>query len=427
MSTTLANCRILLSKELGDYFASTTTSAGASTYDTLIDTELKAKDEDWITDETYTLITKSGDSSVDDERKAIKLDNGTGALTTLPHTAQIGSSITYELHRLFTASEKRRALIHAAKAGFPYIFKEIRDETKTLGNWLRNGCFTEWTSSSYPDYWRVSTITAAEETDLLYVKRGDTCCKLTRSGSDGYLFTSEDYVYNFKELAGKSVTLAAYVFPDAADQVRLAIYDGTTTTYSDYNSVTNTLEELEVTATIQEYPTAIEFKACVEADSNVYVSDARVVDPEGRKIYIGDLGLVQNKPHQILRELANYSQREPWVLLHNYEIGKDGYAYFPTSLKDYRLRILGIGYLDFLDSSGDSSTAWDSTIAIDSPQTEILVAEAAIYLCNQMIVPNQTSGTSELWKEALGYWKAELRDRQGKYSILAPSATVHWR
>lgn len=427
MSTTLANCRILLSKQMGDYWASTTTSAGAADYTTIVDTALKAKADAWITDECFTLITEVDDSSEDDERKIIRLDSNAGALTTLPHTAQIATATDYEVHRLFTASEKRIALIHAAKAGYPYIFKEIKDETKTLGNWLRNACFTEWASSSYPDYWRVSTIASAVNTDALYSKRGATGCKLTRAGTTGYLYTSEDYVYDFKGLYDKSVTFSKYVFAASANQVRLAIYDGTTTTYSDYNTQTNTLEELEVKATIQEYPTAIEFRTYIEVDGDVYVSDARVTDPTRRKIYIGDLGLAQNKPHQVLRESSDYSQREPWVLIHNYEVDKDGYLYLPTAIGDYKLRILGIGYLDFVDSNGDSSTAWDATIDIDSPQTEILVAEAAIYLCNQMIVPNETSGESERWMQALGYWKAELRDRQGKYGMQSPNATIHWR
>ena len=44
MSTTLANARIQLSKEIGDYWASTTTSSGSTT--TVVDTALKAKTND---------------------------------------------------------------------------------------------------------------------------------------------------------------------------------------------------------------------------------------------------------------------------------------------------------------------------------------------------------------------------------------------
>lgn len=126
MSTTLANCRKQLSKEIGDYWDSTTTSSGSST--TAVDTALKAKANDWISDapqEMYDLITSGTYSG--EERKISSLDNTTGTLTTLAHTGTIASAVTYEVHRIFTASEKRIALIMAAKLAFPYIFKKVRD------------------------------------------------------------------------------------------------------------------------------------------------------------------------------------------------------------------------------------------------------------------------------------------------------------
>jgi len=90
------------------------------------------------------------------------------------------------------------------------------------------------------------------------------------------------------------------------------------------------------------------------------------------------------------------------------------------------LRIVGIGYLDFLDTDDAVGTDWEDTIDIDSPETEILVAGAAIYLCNQMIVPNFTSGTSERWIKALGYWQGEYRDRCIKFSMTPPNSMVSW-
>lgn len=128
MATTLAECRKQLSREIGDYWNSTTTSSGSST--TVVDTALKAKSNDWISDapqEMYDLITSG--TYADEERKISSLDNTSGTLTTLAHGGTIASAVTYEVHRLFTASEKRTALIYAAKAAFPYIFKKVRDIT----------------------------------------------------------------------------------------------------------------------------------------------------------------------------------------------------------------------------------------------------------------------------------------------------------
>jgi len=58
MTTTLLNAEILLSKEIGDYWSSATTSAGATDYTTLVDTALKAKDEDWVTDGAFDYIAE---------------------------------------------------------------------------------------------------------------------------------------------------------------------------------------------------------------------------------------------------------------------------------------------------------------------------------------------------------------------------------
>jgi len=121
-----------------------------------------------------------------------------------------------------------------------------------------------------------------------------------------------------------------------------------------------------------------------------------------------------------------YSSDEPWTRLSNYFLDKDGYLYLPTNYpSDYRLRIRGIGYLDFL-VSGVSSTAWTATIALDEPQLEILVAEAALYLYTQMSLPNFESGTREQYQQALEFWKQESADRRAKYSMVSPPASIHF-
>jgi len=429
MTTTLKDCRILLSKEMGDYWASESTTPSLAATTTLTDTQLAAKANDWIDGdrEMYDLITDA-DVNEHEERKLSSL--ASGVLTMIAHTSNNDAGVSYEVHRLFTASEKRRALIHAAKAVYPHLFIEIRDETKTSGTWGINGCFTNWASSNYPDYHRVSTITAAENTDLLYVKRGTASCKLTRSGTDGYLYIDEDRVYDFKSLYNQNVTFSCYVFPDTDDQVRLAIYDGTDTTYSNYNSVTDAFEKLTVTATIDDDPSAIEFRIYVEEDGDVFVSDERIIGPSRNKIYIGDLGLVQNKPHQVLIEPTSYTQDEPWVLIHNIRYDQtNGYMYLPNNVSsDYRLRILGNKYLYFHDTAGDEGTDWDDdSIALDDPQIEILVAQAIIYLCIQKVVPNDTSGESKRWAQSLAYWQGELRGRINRFGMISQSLTVSWR
>ncbi len=438
MTTTLANCRVLLSKELGDYWASTSTSAGASDYTSIIDTALKAKADDWIGDDSYTLITESSDSSEDDERKIISLDNNTGAIITLAHTAQIASSTDYEIHRLFSASDKMRALVHAAKAGYPTIFIEVRDESLVSGNWLKDGSFEIWTSSSALTNWTTTTSTIAKTTSSPYYKHGVTSCKiLTAAGSIEQSISNWD---DLKRLAGKTVTFSIQGWCDTASCLRISIYDGVNTiSYSSYHTGDSAWTQDEpnndnmyVQATIDDNPTEITFEIHHDVAAGVsYVDDARTIagSTYSPRIYIGDLGLVRNQPHQVLIEPANYSRQEPWTLIRNIRYDQtNGFMTLPSGVsQDYRLRILGNKYLDFYDTSDDVGTDWADTIAIDTPQTEILVAEAAVYLCNRMIVPNFTSGESGRWAQARAYWKDELRDRKSRFGMAAPSATVSWR
>ncbi|GAH33605.1 unnamed protein product, partial [marine sediment metagenome] len=118
-------------------------------------------------------------STVDEERKILSLDNDSGLLTFFAHGAQIADATAYRIHRLFTASEKRLALIDAAKSAFPHIFKQIRDENKTAEDWLRNGGQEEWASASYADYWGVSLCSATKNTTAPYYYRGSASAQLS--------------------------------------------------------------------------------------------------------------------------------------------------------------------------------------------------------------------------------------------------------
>ena len=429
MATSLIQCECLLSKGMGDYWASTTTSAGASGGTTIIDTALKAKFDDWMTDGAFDMITSG--ACDEEERKITKLDSDPGTLTTLAHGGQIAKSVTYRIHRLFSASDKRIALIYAAKRSFASIYKDVRDESIVSGNWLKDGSFEIWTDATDPTYWTNSTVSTTQTTTSLYYQHGDTSCKLDTAS--GYIYQSISEWDDLKYLAGKTVTFTLQGWCDTATALRIAIYDGKDTTYSSYHDGDSAWTEyddpLSVTATISDNPTAIEFRIYLASASAVaYVDDARVTGPKPPRLYIGNLGLAQNKPTEVLVEMSDYSTSQPWALIHGIRYDQaNGYMYLPDTVSsNYRLRILGKKYLDFYDSSKDVGTDWDDTIDIDSPQTEILVAGAAIYLCSQKILPIGTTGDSKIWENALNYWRGELRERQRKFGMIPPSVTVGW-
>jgi hypothetical protein len=438
MSTTLENAMIELSKQLGDYHTGTTTSAGAAGGTTVIDTALKAKANDWVeTGEAYTRITSG--TYDEQERKISSLDNSTGTLTTLAHGGQIASGVTYEVHRLFTADKKREALVWAARNGFPNIFQEVWDESLVSGNWLKDGSFESWSSATALSHWIGSNATLEQTTTASYYKHGSTSCKLqvTIGPGGASLYQNISKFEDLQFLRGKNATFTCQGHCNKTTALRLSINDGTTQTYSDYHAGDSAWTEDDprndsfyVTQYID--PNATEVTCTIHLDSvlpapTAYVDDARLLSyPRGR-LYIGTLGLHNNHPHRVEMEPSYYSQEEEWLKLAGWTVDEtNGYLYLPTRYQsDRRLRIRGLKTLDFL-SSGSSSTDWSATIALDQPQLDILVAQAAFYLYGQMIVPNFDTGENQAFSNAYAYWRDRLAEVKAKHARKSPPATIHF-
>lgn len=432
MSTTLLAAMQELSRQLGDSWQGATTGAGSAT--TLVDAALMGKPNDWITDNSWSFLTQepAGAAAIYDERKISSLDNTTGTLTTLAFAAAPGTGINYEVHRLFSPSEKRTALISAAKRIFPDVFNEIWNEELVSGNWLNDGSLERWTNATTLSQWTTTGVTATQTSANGLFKHGSFSAKL--SGSAGNIKQSIANFDDLKRLQGKNVTFTMQIKSDTASSLRIAIYDGTTTTYSAYHSGNSAWtqddprnDNLQVTAQIGYNPTIITFYVYKDvAAGDAYVDDGRVMSGERAKLYIGHLGLGQNQPSQVSIEPSYYSQREDWLRLSGWKIDNAGFLYLPTSCNnDRRLRVRGIGYLDFL-ASGVSSTAWTSTINLDTPQLDILVAEAALYLYTQMALPNFESGTRQDYQAAMKFWQQARAVAVSRFGMVAPPATINW-
>jgi hypothetical protein len=425
MSTTLANARIALSKDISDYWAGTTTSAGAAGGTTVIDTALMAKSNDWITDYTYDLITSG--TYANEERKVSALTNTTGALTTLAHGGQIASSVGYEVHRLFSPSDKRIALIQAAKLVHPYLYARIKDESKSTNNLLVNGDFETWTLTTVPDNWTLITLTAAEYTASSYtITRGSSSCQL--SGAAGSLYQEIATIPDFRFLRGKTVTFTMQARCNIPSGLRIGIgmiaEGSTTTTYSDYHTGDSQLEELRVDVYIPQDATQIQADIDKANLAIAYCDDARLTAGQYNRVYVGDLGLPNDEPWKVSFQYDGYDGEEPWIKLHGFEIQED-WLYLEGPLPNGKLRIEGRGYLDFL-VSGAASTLWTATIAVDEPQLKILTAQAALYLYQQMAMPNFTTGTRGDYKAMISFWQEELDRRISKFRMPRPPVTVRW-
>jgi len=251
------------------------------------------------------------------------------------------------------------------------------------------------------------------------------------STAAGYVYQSATQHSDLWALAGKTVTFEARAWCSTASQVRLAIYDGTTTTYSSYHDGDSAwndpkAQKLWVQYTFPEEPTSVEFRVYyADTASSAYVSDMRVTGPRYEKIYVGHLGLAQNYPLRVYQQHQNYLYNEPWYEVTFPRIDENGWMYLPEFETDYVLRIEGIGYLDFL-ASGVSSTAWTATVNINDPQIKILTAQAGLWLYGQFIMPNMTTGDEKAFFQGLAYFQNMLEDRKVRFGMPKPNPVANF-
>jgi hypothetical protein len=109
-----------------------------------------------------------------------------------------------------------------------------------------------------------------------------------------------------------------------------------------------------------------------------------------------------------------------WTPVHDWILETDGSIYLPFVPIGWDLQIEGIGFLEF------SSSTWSGTIDIGQPQLDILIAQAALYLCSQKTLPQFTTDQNSQWSNASQMWGQELDSRISKYKMIAPPTTVRW-
>jgi len=274
----MANCRIELSKQIGDYLAGTVTTDGGSA--SLIDTQLIQYSEDWITDWTWDFIT--GTTNSGEERRISSLDNSSGDCTLVTaHGTAVTSGATYEIHRLFPATKKRQALIAAARMAFPSIHEKIWDESMVSGNWLKDGSFEIWnTAGNALTHWTTSGSTLTKNSTAYQFEHGAYSCQL--GTAIGYIQQTVTNWDDLKRLAGRTVTFTIRGWCDTASCLKISINDGTTETSSSFHDGddvwTRDNNPITVTQTIADGPSEITFKiyhAVAAATSRV--DDARVI------------------------------------------------------------------------------------------------------------------------------------------------------
>ncbi len=134
-TTTLTEARQLLSDMVGDLVTHTASSNGGASGATLIDTSLKDEfgNEDDACNNQWVILTSGAAALLGNERRVLDF---AAAGTITPYTAfgaptQVPSGTTYEIHKIWKPSDKRRALNWALRRAYPAISRNIVDDQIT--------------------------------------------------------------------------------------------------------------------------------------------------------------------------------------------------------------------------------------------------------------------------------------------------------
>lgn len=244
---------VALSQFIGDYWASTTTSNGASDGSTVIDTALQ-RFGDQAKDNAYVRLLT--DSSPTGNLNAVRrvASGVTNSLTVTPAFPQeVTSSVSYELHR-YDPATKFRALDRARILAFPQVAKIVEDETLTSDGLtteilipasIRRGPAQVWVEFPLPPTirWNVAPNQYVQDTsslsttsgaviatysrrtnDLIIPKMNTTCVQIT-SGASGTVYQS----LAAASMAGRQCSFGCWIYSrDTTATVFITDDSGTT-------------------------------------------------------------------------------------------------------------------------------------------------------------------------------------------------------
>jgi len=420
MTTTYTALREGLSRLIGDWLSVTGAATGCTTT-ALKSTALAEYGNSYFSDGGYFILGPTGTSSAIEVRKVTSFVQSTylaSIFTNYPFTTA-PTSMACELHKI-NPDKKKKALNVAIKSLYSWLRQEVVDETiMTEPNQIEyavpstitdiqqifystwpasdtsdtelgsNMSFDNWTASA-PDDWTASAqVTTAQEDDDDFVLSGSYSCKATIAASQtGTLYS--DSVSSPTDYAGQRITFDMWVYCRTASRVKADIYDGSTTTQSSYHQGRG-WERLSVSATMPTTPTALQGGISFASGTTaltIYCDDAHLMYRERKPTY------------------------EPYPLY-----GWDVYnsvLYLPASIVKNRLITLkGTTYLSTVDAEADTTEA-------DEPQVQLLYAEAARYLYQELISTGPKEDITR-HQQLAGYYSGEVERLKRRVGKLIPA------
>lgn len=242
---TLATLREYVARELGLWKEYATTSAGSTSLDTLVSSQIADYDDESLR-EHFVLITDSTDTSLEGNVRRIKLNQSPSGTVNVyrPFGTQVPSASTFELMK-HDPDEITKFINRTIRDSYPYLCKLIVDTSLVSGSIIPNGHFDDWTVATYPDYWRNSVTTASKSTTIWGGTSSLYSCQLGTAA--GYLYLSSDnYPALMKTQAG-SISVYCWVKTAAASNAYMTVVGtnvaGTATTTTSVNKSTTTVTQ----------------------------------------------------------------------------------------------------------------------------------------------------------------------------------------
>ena len=386
-TTTRAVLRQRLSESMGDYLSLTTTSNGATDGSTLVDSGLRnlpgGRDDDAF--EGWYILTTSGDASGQIKRILQSRQNNNTLTAQEAFSAQIASSVTYELHRL-DPTLKHNAINRAIEELSNDVPLPLRDETLVVDNHLTNWDFETFADSAFTGWTSTGTPTLTQNTSL--VIHGSGAASVAATGATEGLY--QTLTINANEVTNKQVTFECWVYATVADAVRLRIlWGGGSDESHDYHSGTDQWELQSIQVTV---PTsATEITAILEVTSgNTGIFDAAWFSAQPLYKYTLPADMLRG-PHYVSQQLDRHNPSSTFVPVIRGSGPETGRI----------LRLEGKGVL----TRPSSDTA---TIEIGEPYVNVIVAYAAMFY-NRILLAQASQQQRTRYAEDMQMWGQEAQ------------------
>lgn len=406
MSVTLLTLDERLCRAIGDWVQFDTTT-NITTNNSVISTALRNYDhgQDEFFTNKWLYIEEGNNLGV--ERLVYDYLTSTGTLSV--RGAALAAETGAVTCRITSSSwdDRKSAINDALRETAAYLHQKLDDRTLVTGNILPNSSFEDWTLTTIPDYWTASgTATVAENTTAGLHRTGTSSAKLTAGAASDYFYISSINYERLLDLAGKTVSLKVWAYPEVANDATITIYtekaDGTTQTLTSTTACpAGKWTQLELNnQTINEDIVLFQVRLGVTTNSKyAYFEDARLIGGQVYEYVLPlefQVGKVSNVSVQYAGDIEDIAKDSLYAPAYGWEIVDDGIKYLRLNgYEPYERRIRIVGYTPFTVTSSGTST-----VAISDQQANLLVEYAAYLLYSRMAGIMSADDSTKFYQKA---------------------------